>query len=386
MAPSSEASAETTKDIVIIGAGAIGLALGFRLLQAGFSVTAYDRGAAGDGATWASAGMLAAALEAEAGEADLIALNLASQTLWPDFAAELLALTGVDVGLRTEGSLSVGFTRDDGEQLRAQQALCARLGVSCEWLSGAEVRALEPHLNPSTIGALRFSKDHQVDNRALARALKIAFLREGGQLHEQTPVTALLCEGDAVSGVVVNGVRQPARRVILAAGAWSRQIGGIPDAALPPVRPVKGQMLSLAMDPAAPLLKHVLWTPRGYCVPRGDGTLLVGATVEEKGFDETQTAGGTLALLEGAWRALPTIEELPIREKWVGFRPGSRDDAPILGEGPVRGLYYATGHYRNGILQTPLTAALMTECVRSGTLPDKMQPFALSRFSPKVAA
>ena len=146
--------------------------------------------------------------------------------------------------------------------------------------------------------------------------------------------------------------------VVLAAGAWSREIGGIPAANRPPVRPIKGQMMALQMDPAAPLLRHVLWLPRAYLVPRLDGRLVIGATVEERGFDERLTAGGLLALLDGAWRAVPTIEELPVAETWVGFRPGSRDDAPMLGPSGIDRLVVATGHHRNGILLTPVTAAV----------------------------
>jgi glycine oxidase len=172
---------------------------------------------------------------------------------------------------------------------------------------------------------------------------------------------------------------------VLAAGAWSREIAGIPTAYLPPVRPIKGQMMALRMDSAAPLLRHVVWLPRGYLVPRRDGRLVIGGTVEERGFDDSMTAGGLLALLEGAWRAVPAIEELPIAETWVGFRPGSRDDAPILGPSGIDGLVIATGHHRNGILLTPVTAAVVSTYVLSGNLPESALPFAPSRFSPAPA-
>src|SRR5262249_19059956 len=152
------------------------------------------------------------------------------------------------------------------------------------------------------------------------------------------------------TGIVVNGKTHTADIIVLAAGAWSRTIEGLPSEARPPVRPVKGQMLALRMDRNAPLLNYVVWAPGAYFAPRLDGRLIIGATVEERGFDASLTAGAQLALLEAAWRALPGIEELPIDEAWAGFRPGSRDDAPILGKGPVENLIYATGHYRNGIL------------------------------------
>ena len=168
--------------------------------------------------------------------------------------------------------------------------------------------------------------------------------------------------------------------IVLAAGAWSRDIAGVPAAHLPPVRPIKGQMLALSMDPANPLLHHVVWLPRGYLVPRRDGRLVIGGTVEERGFDDTITAGGLLALIEGAWRAVPTIEELPIAETWVGFRPGSRDDAPMLGPSGIDRLVIATGHHRNGILLTPVSAAVISAYILNGVLPEIARPFSPERF------
>jgi glycine oxidase len=152
------------------------------------------------------------------------------------------------------------------------------------------------------------------------------------------------------------------------------------------VRPIKGQMLAVRMDPAAPLLRHVVWAPNAYLVPRRDGRLIVGATVEERGFDDKLTAGGVMALLDGAWRALPAIEELPIDEMWVGFRPGSRDDAPILGTCEVDGLVLATGHYRNGILLTPITADAVSALVLTGRTPEAICAFGIGRFAPRAAS
>jgi glycine oxidase len=184
-----------------------------------------------------------------------------------------------------------------------------------------------------------------------------------------------------VSGVVrADGTKVAADVVVLAAGAWSRAIAGLAPELRPPVRPIKGQMLALRMDPAAPLVNHVVWAPGAYLVPRLDGRLLVGATVEEKGFDGSLTAGGLLTLLEAAWRAIPAVEELPIEETWVGHRPGSRDDAPILGPAPLGGLVYATGHYRNGILLTPVTADAVARMVLDGVVDPALRPFGIERF------
>ncbi|MGA8381989.1 MAG: FAD-dependent oxidoreductase, partial [Stellaceae bacterium] len=200
-------------------------------------------------------------------------------------------------------------------------------------------------------------------------------------LHEHCPVGEVEIVDGRAGAVVTDRGREAADMVVLAAGAWSREIGGIPPAYLPPVRPIKGQMLALAMDPAAPLLRHVIWLPRGYLVPRLDGRLVVGGTVEERGFDDKVTAGGLLALLEGAWRAVPAIEELPIDETWVGFRPGSRDDAPMLGPSGIDRLVIATGHHRNGILLTPVTVEAISAYLLTGRLSDSLLPFSPERFA-----
>jgi glycine oxidase len=206
-------------------------------------------------------------------------------------------------------------------------------------------------------------------------------------IHEHQPVKKILVQGGRARGVTFDdGTTFSADIVVLAAGAWSRGIGGLPPDRRPPVRPVKGQMLALQMDAAAPLLNHVLWAPGAYLVPRRDGRLIVGGTVEEKGFDDTVTAGGMLTLLEAAWRAVPAVEELPIAEIWVGHRPGSRDDAPILGRGPLEGLFYATGHHRNGILLAPVTADAMARLILDDVVEAAIRPFGLERFLPARAA
>ncbi len=366
---------------VIIGAGVMGLGIAWRLAQAGCSVALYDRAEAGRGASWAAAGMLAAAVETEPGEEALLALTLESQRMWPDFAHELEAVSGISVGYRDEGTIVIALTRDDAEQLRFTFDFQRSLGLDLEWLSGAEARRREPHLRPGISGAVFSPGDHQVDNRRLARALAKAARKAGAVLYEHDPVREVEIIGERITAAVTEHRREPADVIVLAAGAWSREIGGIPAAHLPPVRPIKGQMLALGMDPANPLLHHVVWLPRGYLVPRRDGRLVVGGTVEERGFDDRITAGGLLALIEGAWRAVPGIEELPVAETWVGFRPGSRDDAPMLGPSGVDGLVIATGHHRNGILLTPLTAEAVSAFVLTGHLPEAVRPFTPERFS-----
>jgi glycine oxidase len=373
--------------VAIIGAGVVGLGIAWRLAGRA-SVAVFDRGKAGAGASHAAAGMLAACCEAEPGEEALVALGRESQALWPSFAEELARTSGVDVELRTEGTLVVALTADDqGELAHRLEFQRQKLDLPLEWLSAAATRAKEPHLAGKLAGAVFSPQDHQVDNRKLVQALRIAAEAAGVTIHEHRPVKEIAVQGGRATGVIFeDGAKETADIVVLAAGAWSRSIAGLPPDRRPPVRPVKGQMLALRMDPKAPLLTHVLWAPGAYLVPRRDGRLIVGGTVEEKGFDATITAGGVMALLDAAWRAVPAVEELPIDEIWVGHRPGSRDDAPILGLGPLEGLFYATGHHRNGILLTPITADGMARLVLDGIADPAIKPFGLERFLPARAA
>jgi glycine oxidase len=373
--------------IVVIGAGVMGLGIAWRLRRRGAAVTVFEENAAGRGASHAAAGMLATCVEAEPGEEQLVALGRLSQELWPDFAAELEQATGQAVDLRQEGTLVVALTADDQARICHHLEFQKSLGLPVEWISSAETRRREPHLAARLAGAVWSPQDHQVDNRKLVAALQAAARASGATLHEHCGVARILSVNGRVTGVRLrDGTEVAADLVVLAAGAWSRQIEGLPSAARPPVRPIKGQLIALRMDPAAPLIRHVVWAPNVYMVPRLDGRLILGATVEEKGFDSTLTAGGMLALLEAAWRALPAIEELPIDEMWVGHRPGSRDDAPILGPGLLDGLIYATGHHRNGILLAPVTAESIARLVLDGTLDPAIAPFGAERFIPAHAA
>jgi glycine oxidase len=375
------ATHSSTGKTAIVGGGVIGLAIGWRLAAAGCKVEIFERGAAGQGASWAAAGMLAAGSEVEPGEQALFPLLRHSQSLWPAFAAELAEASGIDVELRTEGTISVALTQDDLGHLRQTFALQQQLGVTSRWLTRAEALECEPYLNPRLPGALLVKGDHQVENRILVAALRSAFARAGGVLHEEMGAVAVRTARGRAVGVTAQCVEYPADTVIAAAGAWTPDVTGLPAPDCPPVRPVKGQMLALQMDPAAPILTHVLWTPKAYLVPRRDGRLLVGATTEERGFDTAITAGGMLSLLESAWRALPGVEELPLIESWVGFRPGSRDDAPILGLTGTEGLVLATGHHRNGILLTPATADAIARLVLTGEIDPAIAEFGPARFA-----
>jgi glycine oxidase len=385
--PNRPARNVSKPSVAIIGAGVIGLGIAWRLAVRGLSVAVFDKGVSGAGASHAAAGMLAACAEAEPGEEALVTLGRVSQARWPAFAAELKQASGVDVGLRLEGTLVVALTSDDQARLSHQLTFQQKLGLPLQWISAAETRRREPHLAGKLAGAVFSPEDTQVDNRKLAAALRIAAEAAGARIREHQEVKTISSDAGRVDGIILaDGTKVGADVVVLAAGAWSRSIDGLAPELRPPVRPIKGQMLALRMDPAAPLLTHVVWAPGAYLVPRLDGRLLVGATVEEKGYDTSLTAGGILTLLEAAWRVVPAVEELPIDEMWVGHRPGSRDDAPILGTGPIDGLIYATGHHRNGILLTPVTADAIAQLVLEGAADPAIRPFGIERFGSLRAA
>lgn len=383
--------------IVIVGGGISGLAIGWYLARAGRAVSVFERDAAGRGATWAAAGMLAAHVEAEPGEERLLPLLLESRAMWAEFGRDLEAASGLAVDYRDEGTLVVALDRDDTERLKFSYDYHRSMGLEMEWLSGAEARRLEPHLASGVAAGVFSPLDHQVDNRKVVLALKAAFVKAGGALREHAEVEEILVEGGAVRGVLVGGERVEAEAVVIAAGAWSRNLKGLPDHLRPPVRPVKGQMLSLVMPVDAPLLRHVVWGPGTCLVPRKNGRLFVGATVEEMSFDTNMTAGGVYDLLRRAWETLPGIYDLPIDEMWAGLRPTSRDDAPLLGPvsgpltgagevvgeaaGEAAGLIMATGHHRNGILLAPITARAISHYILTGELGEDIKPFAPTRFA-----
>jgi len=377
--------------IVIVGGGICGLGIGWRLVQAGRDVTVIDSGEAAMAATWAAAGMLAPQAEAEHAEEALLPLAMESCRMWRSFADELLRESGVDVDYRTEGTLVVAVDRDDFELLEHRFTYLRDLGLNLEWLSGYEARQKEPYLSRNVSGAMFSPQDHQVDNRLVGSALRTSFINAGGILREHTRVDEILITSGHVTGVRVGDQEIEAEAVVVAAGAWSRNIAGLPPEASPPVRPLKGQMVAVQMPETAPILEHVLWGPGNsivpsiYLAPKSDGRLIIGATVEEMGFDTSLTAGGMFEILRSAWEILPGIYDLPLIDSWAGLRPASRDDAPILGPTDVDGLVMATGHHRNGILLAPITASTVSDYILTGTVADIMRPFMLDRFNKPVS-
>jgi glycine oxidase len=304
--------------------------------------------------------MLHPASETDFGEEELLRLNLESAALWPGFAAELEEVTGIATGYRADGSLVVAVDRDDAEELQRVHRLQRSLGLDSEWLAPSAARRLEPGLAPRIAGAIDVPGEAQVDPVAVVAALVRAYEEAGGELRI-AGVTSLRMHGGRVTGVDTDAGPIEAGAVVLAAGPWSPQIDGVPPIA---VRPVKGQLLHLRTRAgAAPLAARTIYTPRVYIVPRADGRVVIGATVEEKGFDTTVDAGAVHRLLEAAWEVLPDVWELEFVGALAGLRPGTQDNRPLIGPAPVDGLIYATGHYRNGILLAPVTAKRVTEAL-----------------------
>lgn len=363
-----DAPRRSSYDVLVVGAGVIGLASAWRLAQRGLSVLVLERDAPGAGASGVAAGMLAPVTEAEFGEQSLLGLNLAGAALWPGFAAELAERSGLDTGYRESGALVVAADRDDGEELRRLYRFARSLELDVEWLTGREARGLEPRLAPRVAGAMLASREGHVEPRATLRALRAALEQEGGELVCGASVTELTGDGVGIAGGRFIG----ARSVVVAAGCWSGAFAGAP-----PVRPVKGQILRLRG--AQPLTERLVRTPRCYLVSRPSGEVVIGATVEERGFDTSVTAGGVHRLLEAAWEVLPDVEELELVESAARLRPGTPDNGPAIGASD--GVIWATGHYRNGVLLAPITAEAVTAIVTGGSLPETVEAFSPARFT-----
>jgi glycine oxidase len=370
-----------TPDVVVIGGGVIGLAVAWRAAQRGLAVRVIERGELGGGASYVAAGMLAPVTEADPGELALLELGLRSAAEWPAFAAELTEASGHDPGLRRCGALVVARDRDEAEALERELELRRELGLGVERLRPSAARRLEPALAPTIRLALAVPGDHATDPRATVAALAEAGRRVGVDLCTGVTVERIECEGAKIAGVrLTGGEVVAAGRVVVAGGAWSGAVGGLPEISL---RPVKGQILRLR-DPHGPgLLDRIVRFEGGYLVPRGDGRYVLGATTEERGFDTTVTIGGLYELLRDAGELVPGIHELVVEESAAGLRPATPDNAPLLGEDPeIEGLHWATGHHRNGILLAPATAQIVVAALEGVAAPPA---FAPRRFDRVVA-
>jgi glycine oxidase len=357
--------AETTdkSDVIVVGAGLIGLACAWDLAGRGAAVTVLEREAPGCGATRVAAGMLAPIGELDFGEPELLAMNLASRRLYPDFIADVEKETGLDTGYRHTGALHVALDRDEAGELRRIMDLQVSHGLDPKWLGPMAARELEPGVTPSLSGAVLVEEDAVVDPRAMVEALR-AGLEARGVGIARAEVTGLLAGGDGrVQGVESTAGEFTAGAVLAAPGAEAGVAGWLPEEVRPPVRPVKGQTVELRGDAAEPVCERILGSERVYVAPRPDGRVILGATVEEMGFDRRVTGGGVHELLREAYRLIPDVAEMEFVGAIAGLRPGTPDNLPVIGRTSIEGLILATGHYRNGILLAPVTARSVGELI-----------------------
>ncbi len=351
-------------DVAIIGAGLIGLATAFELSERGAVVRVYERGEPGRAASWAGAGMLAPYTEGIEDES-LLSLCASSLALYPAFVDRVREASRVDPHLRLDGIVNAAFDDEQLDRLRAHSRELRQRVVPFELLDRSETLALEPALGKHVVGALLVRDEGYVDNRRLGRALVAACESRGVSFVRDAREVSVECDERRVRGIRSNRGFASASYVVNAAGAWAAQLPGIPEYCVPQVEPVKGQMLALAIPNG--FVKRTTWVPGAYLVPREDGRLLIGATVEHAGFDERVTANGIRTLLDAALSAAPALANFALTETWAGLRPGTPHGLPYIGPTALEGLLLATGHYRNGILLTPVTARAIADIVEGST-------------------
>ena len=365
--------------VVVAGGGLIGLAVAWRCAQRGLAVTVVDE-APGTGASYAAAGMLAPVTEASYGEEALLALCRASLERFPAFVTEVQAASGIDVGLRTAGTMVVGFDADDMRALEDLHAYQDELGLAVERLTPREARRREPSLTPRLRGALAVAGDHSVDGRSLHAALLTAAESAGVRLLRSQIAALRVADGRATGLRLVDGSEVRGDAVVLALGARSASLPGVPAI---DVRPVKGQILRLrgATGLLEGTVRALVRGRHVYLVPHAEDRLVIGATVEDRGFDPTVTAGAVHDLLRDAIEVVPGVTELELVETLARWRPGTSDNAPLLGPAAMPGLVLATGHYRHGVLLTPITGEVIAQLLTSGQLLELAAPFRPERFT-----
>jgi glycine oxidase len=376
-------------DVAVVGGGVIGLAVARELARAGAEVVLTERGEVGAEASWAAAGMLAPQVEANRAD-EFFKLAAAARDAYPAFARELEEESGISIELDRTGTLYLAFTEEDEEECERRFQWQTRAGLQVERLTGTEVRALEPQVSARVRAALRFPLDGQVENRCLVRALAEACARRGVRILTSTETSAITVEDGRAISVETSRGTMLASSVVVACGAWSSllqldvsAVQGGSDAPRPRIEPVRGQMLCFAGAAQSPLVRHVVYSPRGYLVPRRDGRLLAGTTTEHAGYDKSVTEAGREAIMIRAREIAPAVDALVLSDAWAGLRPHGADEWPVLGAtAAVPNLFYATGHYRNGILLAPLTGTLVAEMVlrRGAATPPLLEAFTPERF------
>jgi glycine oxidase len=369
-----------TFDVAIAGAGLIGGSIAFELARAGLRVGVFDAAEPGREASWAGAGILSPAPETPAG-IPLVEIAKASMALYPKFTADVEEVCGHSVGFRPRGTLQAIFSRDAAEELSTVVALHHGLGLKAEALRAEDARELEPALSPELQAAVLRPDEASVDNRELTRGVLEAARRSGAQIVAGRKVKAIWQEGEKCSGLVLDKEKIAAEWTVIAAGCFSSRIEGAGQYA--PVRAAKGQMVALRSERVR--VERVLWSDKIYVVPRNDGRILAGATVEYVGFEKRVTAGALEKIFAGAIELAPQLADAQVAETWAGLRPDSPDHLPILGPTDLGGLLIATGHFRSGILLAPITAGLIQEWVTEQRVSVDWERFSPMRFQSPAA-
>ncbi|MHB9022673.1 MAG: glycine oxidase ThiO [Armatimonadota bacterium] len=367
-----------TSDVIIIGGGIIGLGIARELAHRGLSVSLLERHHPGKEASWASAGMLAP--QGELSEGAFLRLCLESNRLYPDFRAAVEDETGVHCYHREAGTLAVAVTEEDEEEFSCTYQRQRADGLEVEWLSGAELCAMEPALNPKVRGGMHLPGDRCVENRLLVPALEQCCRQSGVHITCGAQVLGLTTAHGLATGVETTLGSWQGGVVINAAGAWAETITVSDESLRPPVFPVRGEMIAMTL-PRPEFLTHVVRSPRSYLVPRYDGRLFLGATMERVGFDKRNTAWGIHRLLAGAMELFTELEHSAVQEMWAGLRPGSLDNHPVLGQTALSGYLLATGLFRNGLLLAPVISRTMADLVTTGHTPELIAPFTIDRFA-----
>ena len=368
--------------ILIIGGGIIGLSIAWRLIGIGKKVIIIDKKNLGKEASWAAAGMLSGRLDLKPCEKKLLPIFEKSHLAWPKFAEELENKSGKSIGYKKEGTLRVVCDLHEEKKLKNNYDFLKNNKVNITWLSGDKIRDKEPYVSNNVLSGFFSPDDHHVNNRYILDAL-ITILKKNKNnciFKENTEVEKIITNKNQVIGVKTNNEIIKTKEIIVCSGAWTSKIKNIEIKEVP-IRPVKGQMVCLKVPKNISLLKHILWRENVYLVPRNNSDLIIGATEEEMGYDKSLTVGGIYNLLKVAREVLPAIEDLSIVESWSGLRPTSRDDAPIIGPSKkLKGLIYATGHHKNGILLAPLTSSVIKNYYLNGNIGNDFNNFEPGRF------
>ena len=368
--------------VLIIGGGIIGLSIAWRLIGIGKKVVVVDKRNLGKEASWAAAGMLSGRLDLKPSEKQLLPIFEKSHHAWPKFAKELENKSGKSIGYRKEGTLMIACDIHEEQKLKNNYNFLKNNKVNVFWLSGNKIREKEPYVSNNVLSGFFSPEDHHVNNRYILDAL-ITILKKNKNnciFKENTEVEKIITNKDQVIGVKTRNETIKTKEIIICSGAWTNKIKNIEIKEVS-IRPVKGQMVCLKMSKKTPLLKHILWRENVYLVPRDNSDLIIGATEEEMGFDKSLTVGGIYNLLKIAREVLPAIENLSIVESWAGLRPATRDEAPIIGPSKkIKGLIYATGHHRNGILLAPLTSNVIKNYYLNGKIDNDFNNFKPGRF------